>query len=283
MTVVVIFKDDLDNKTVKQVETPVGKKVGAPGAEIEVLDNFTKSDTNTHYIVRSSKYLKHKQTGAVWQADVIELRERGATVIEHFTSTPTAVFNYADNNGWFTLTATSTIDGTIYTKQLGNFKFTDYTDAKDFNEKHVGKKLQFTVEDRFLEVGDKPKVLGTTAEIDYPQLPYNNSTDTLSLTIYGETNINITYANSNLASNAEKVEKTAHYKITMINGRVYEGTRIFTDNTLVLNSYITDGGDIRGNIVKKVEYSLDSYKVPTFFGEVTILPSTALYEANSEL
>ena len=283
MTVVVIFDEDLDNKTVKQVLTPDGKKVGAPGAEIEVLDNFTESDTDTHYAVRSSKYLKHVQTGAVWQADVIELRERGAAVTEHFTSTPTAVFEYSVNNGWFSSRVTSAVDGTIYTKQLGEFEFADYTDAKDFNEKHVGKKLQFTVEDRFLEVGDKPKVLGTTVEIDYPQLPYNNSTDTSSLTIYGETNIHITYTNSNLNSSAKKVEKIAHYKITMINGRVYEGTRTFTDNYLVLDSYITDEGYIEGNSVKKVEYSLDSYKVPTFFGEVTILPSTALYEATSEL
>lgn len=283
MTVVVIFDEDLDNKTVKQVDTENGKKVGAPSAEIKVLDSFTESDIDTHYTVRSSKYLKHVQTGAVWQADVIELRERGAAVTEHFTSTPTAVFQHSVNNGWFLLTVTSAVDGKIYTKQLGDFEFADYTDAKDFNEKHVGKKLQFTVEDRFSEVGDKPKVLGTTVEIDYPQLPYNNSTDTPSLTIYGETNIQITYTNSNIISSARKVEKTAHYKITMINGRVYEGTRTFTDNYLILDSYITDEGYIQGNSVKKVEYSLDSYKVPTFFGEVTILPSTALYEVTLEL
>lgn len=85
MTVVVIFEDDLDNKTVKQVDTTAGKKVGAPGAEIEVLDSHNRSDTETHYYVGETKYLKHVETGAVWAAEIGHMKERAAPRNEELT------------------------------------------------------------------------------------------------------------------------------------------------------------------------------------------------------
>ena len=269
MAIIIIRESDLDNNTIKVVDG----KVAAPGAEIEVLDNFDTQDTDTHYAVKSDKYLKHVQTGAVWEAAVVEMRERGATVTEHFISTPTAVFNYTTSNGWFESTATSAVDGKTYTKQLDRFDFADYTSAKDFNEKHTGQKLQFTVEDRFSEVGDKPKVLGTTVEIDYPQLPFNEGTSLATLSAsYGDPNLTINYDDKAVAATAQGITKTVHYKITMYSGKVYEGTKSFTGKYITAETMAEDI-DFSPSHVSKVEYAVDPFQVSYFFGNVTVAPA----------
>lgn len=279
MIKIIITKDDLDNKTVKVVDN----KLTAPGAEIEVLDNFEADDTDTHYSVVQHKYLKHVQTGAVWQADVVEMRERGATVTEHFTSTPSTVFGYSVTHGWFESNATSAVDGKEYIKELGKFNFSDYSNAKDFNEKHVGQKLQFTVEDRFSEVGDKPKVLGTTVELDYPQLPFTEGTSLATLSAsYGNPNLTINYEDRNVAEAAKSVEKTVHYKITMMSGKVYEGTKTFTDNS-VTGDTLADDIDYYGSGVQTVEYAVDPFKVKYFFGDVTVAPEAITREIADHL
>ena len=272
--IIIIRESDLDDKTIKVVDG----KVAAPGAEIEVLDSYDVQDTDTHYSVRSDKFLKHVQTGAVWGASVVEMRERGATVTEHFTNTPTAVFNYSVAQGWFESNATSAVDGKAYSKVLGEFNLADYTNAKDFNEKHVGQKLQFTVEDRFSEVGDKPKVLGTTVEIDYPQLPFTEGTSLATLGAYlGNPNLTINYDDRAVAEAAKSVEKTVHYKITMMKGQVYEGTKTFTDNS-VTGDTLADDIDYYSSGVQTVEYAVDPFKVTYFFGDVTVAPEAITRE-----
>lgn len=266
--IIIIRESDLDDKTIKVVDG----KVAAPGAEIEVLDSFDAQDTDTHYAVKSDKYLKHVQTGAVWQAKVVEMRERGATVTEHFTNTPTAVFGYSAGRGWFESNATSAVDGKAYFKVLGEFQFADYTNAKDFNEKHAGQKLQFTVEDRFSEVGDKPKVLGTTVEIDYPQLPFNDGTSLATLSAsYGNPDLTINYDDQAVAAAAHGVTKTVHYKITMMSGRVFEGTETFTSNGVTAEELARDL-DYDKQSVGKVEYAVDPFQVSYFLGNVTVAP-----------
>lgn len=277
--IIIIRESDLDNNTIKVV----GGKVAAPGAEIEVLDNFEVDDTDTHYHVVQHKYLKHVQTGAVWQAGVVEMRERGATVTEHFTSTPSAVFNYTDGRGWFESNATSAVDGKAYSKTLGEFQFADYASGKDFNEKHAGQKLQFTVEDRFSEVGDKPKVLGTTVEVDYPQLPFTEGTAIATLGAYaGDPNLAINYDDRDVAEAAKSVEKTVHYKITMMSGRVYEGTKKFTGNNVTGDTLANDI-DYYGSGVQTVEYSVDPFKVTYFFVDVTVAPEAITREIADHL
>lgn len=268
MAIIIIRESDLDNNTIKVV----GGKVAAPGAEIEVLDNFEASDTDTHYSVVQHKYLKHVQTGAVWQADVVAMKERGATVTEHFTSSPSVVFYSSGVNGWFKSNATSAVDGKTYTKQLGTFALSDYANAKDFNEKHAGQKLQFTVEDRFSEFGDKPKVLGTTVELDYPQLPFNEGTSLATLSAsYGDPNLSINYDDNAVAEAARSVTKTVHYKITMMSGKVYEGTKTFTGNG-VSGDTLADDIDYYGSGVQTVEYAVDPFQVSYFLGNVTVAP-----------
>lgn len=267
--IIIIRESDLDHNTIKVVDG----KVAAPGAEIEVLDNFEAGDTDTHYSVVQHKHLKHVQTGAVWQADVVEMRKRGATVTEHFTSTPSAVFEYSTTHGWFAVNATSAVDGKTYIKQLGDFNFNGYANAKDFNEKHVGQKLQFTVGDRFSEDGDKPKVLGTTVELDYPQLPFNEGTSLATLSAYsGNPNLAISYDDRDVAQAAESIEKTVHYKITMMSGKVYEGTKTFIGNG-VTGDTLADDIDYSASSVQTVEYAVDPFQVSYFFGDVTVAPA----------
>lgn len=266
---IVITKDDLDNKTVKVVD----KKLVVPGAEIEVLDSLAELDTETHYSTASPKVLKHVETGAVWEANVVTMHERGATVTENFTATPSVEATYTTTDARFSVNATSAVDGKRYVRSLEDVSFADYTNAKDFNEKHAGKKLTFAVPDRFSEVGDRPKVLGTTVELDYPQLPYNEGTTTATLGVgYADPNLRITYTDSEVGKAAREVEKTIHYKLTTHSGKVFEGTKTVTGNSIASDTFAADP-DYFASDVYKVEYSVEPFQASSFFGNVTVTSS----------
>ena len=266
---IVITKDDLDNKTVKILD----KKLVVPGAEIEVLDSLAELDTETHYSTASPKVLKHVETGAVWEANVVTMHERGATVTENFTATPSVEATYTTTYARFSVNATSAVDGKRYVRSLEDVSFAGYTNAKDFNEKHAGKKLTFTVPDRFAEVGDRPKVLGTTVELDYPQLPYDEGTTSATLSV-GNTdpNLNINYENDAIKESAMNVAKTVHYKLTRYDGHVYEGTKTLTGNVISGQDLAYDL-DYSASSISKVEYSVEPFRVSSFFSDVTVTSS----------
>lgn len=179
MAITIIRESDLDDKTIKVVDG----KVTAPGAEIEVLDSYPNAqETDTHYAVTEHKYLRHVETGAFWEVSVIKMKERPAPQQEYFLGTPTASADTVNNN--FIIKATSAIDGHQYNEVVGAFNRADYTNAKDFNEKHAGKKLTFTTPERFSGNAEPGKILPTTIEVDYPQLPYKEGTEKATLTVF---------------------------------------------------------------------------------------------------
>lgn len=268
MAIIIIRESDLDNNTIKVV----GGKVAAPGAEFEILDNYpTPADTDTHYVVTGHKYIRHVESGAIIEANFVEMKERPAPRQEYFLGTPTAEVNKVANN--FTIKATSAIDGYNYNEVVGAFNRTDYADAKDFNEKHAGQKLTFTTPERFSNSADRGKILPTTIEVDYPQLPFAEGTSLATLSAsYGNPDLSINYDDASVGNEAFGITKTVHYKITMYSGKVFEGTKTFTGNGITADT-LADDLDYDKQRVSKVEYAVDPFQVSYFFGNVTVAPA----------
>ena len=265
MAIIIIRESDLDDKTIRVV----GGKVAAPGAEIEVLDSYpTPADTDTHFTTTEQKYLRHVETGAIWSAAIIKMKERSAPQQERFLDTPTAEFDSVSNN--FIIKATSAIDGYKYNENVGALNRADYTSAKDFNEKHVGQKLTFTTPERFATDAGKGKVLSTTVEVDYPRLPYNEGTSsaTLNVSMYNP-DLSITYDDPSISNEAYGVTKTVHYKLYDYSGKVYKGTKTFIGNS-VTGDTLADDINYDKTRIWKVEYTVDPFQVSSFFDDVTV-------------
>lgn len=278
MAITIIRESDLDDKTIKVV----GDKVTAPGAEFEVSNIPPNAqDTDTHYVVRGIKYLKHVETGVYWQASTIEMKERPAPQQERFLGTPVAEANTLADN--FIIKATSAIDGYKYNEVVDAFNRADYTSAKDFNEKHSGQKLTFTTPERFDTGAEPGKILPTTVEVDYPQLPYKEGTENATLNVAnGDPDLRITYDDAGIGNDASGITKTVHYKLYDYSGKVYEGTKTFTGNSVTGETLAGDIDYVKTNIYK-VEYAVDPFHTTSFFGDVTVAPQAITYETGDYL
>lgn len=278
MAIIIIRESDLDDKTVKVVDG----KVTAPGAEIEVLDKYpAPEETDTHYAVTEHKYLRHVETGAIWSAAVVKMKERPAPQQERFLDTPVAEFNAVADN--FIIKAYSAIDGHNYNEATGAFNRADYTSVKDFNEKHAGQKLTFTTPERFSGNAEPGKILPTTVEVDYPQLPYKEGTEKATLNVAtGDPDLRITYDDQAIGNDAYGITKTVHYKLYDYSGKVYEGTKTFTGNSVTGETLADDIDYVKTNIWK-VEYAVDPFRVSSFFGDVTVASQAITYETGDHL
>lgn len=278
MAIIIIRESDLDAKTVKVVDG----KVTAPGAEIEVLDKYpAQTGTDTHYAVIEQKYLRHVETGAIWAASVIKMKERPAPQQEYFLGTPAAEFNPVSDN--FVIKVASAIDGYNYNEVVGAFNRADYTSAKDFNEKHVGQKLTFTTPERFSGNAEPGKILPTTVEVDYPQLPYKEGTENATLNVVnGDPDLRIKYDDQAIGNDAYGITKTVHYKLYDYSGKVYEGTKTFTGNSVTGETLADDTDYVKTNIWK-VEYAVDPFHITSFFGDVTVAPQAITKETGDHL
>lgn len=278
MAIIIIRESDLDDKTVKVVDG----KVTAPGAEVEVLDSYpTPAGTDTHYVTTEQKYLRHVETGVIWSATVVKMKERPAPQQEYFLGTPTASVDPVNNN--FIIEASSAIDGHHYNEAVGAFNRADYTNAKDFNEKHVGQKLTFTTPERFSGNAEPGKILPTTVEVDYPQLPYKEGTENATINVRnGDPDLRLTYDDATIGTSAEGVTKTVHYKLYGYSGKVYEGTKTFTGNSVTGEELANDIDYVKINIWK-VEYAVDPFHITSFFGDVTVAPQAITQEIGDHL
>lgn len=278
MAIIIIRESDLDDKTVKVVDN----KVTAPGAEFKVLDKYpTPVDTDTHYVVSKHQYLQHVETGAIMEATYFEMKERPAPQQEYFLGTPTASADTVNNN--FIIEANSAIDGHHYNEAVGAFNRADYTSAKDFNEKHAGQKLTFTTPERFSDNAEPGKILPTTIEVDYPQLPYKEGTEKATLTVFtGDHGLRITYDDPAIGNDAYGITKTVHYKLYDYSGKVYEGTKTITGNEVSGETLAADIDYVRTNIWK-VEYAVDPFHITGFFGDVTVAPQAITQELGDHL
>ena len=275
MAVVVIFRDDLDNKTVKQVDTTSGKKVGAPGAEIEVLDSHDRSDTETHYYVGETKYLKHVETGAVWAAEIGHMKERAAPRNEELTlDSQEGRFVIQSDVVTLSYQPVSAISGNHLSPVSEVVSTTGYENAKAFNDAHKTTTYAYTNTEYFADgVEGKPKILATTFELPYPELPYRTGKAEAYLTAASfDGHMELVITESEERQAAEAMEKTYHYKYTDINGKVYEGTKVSTAHNLSLSDF---DPSLNWYMITNAEYSVEPFHVSGFFFDEEIAPAKA--------
>lgn len=284
MAIIIIRESDLDDKTIKVV----GGKVAAPGAEIEVLDSFEALDTDTHYYVAEDKYLRHVETGAVWKANIAVKKERGAPVNEQLKGTVALTYEavFVDSITLL-LRDTSTYEGTIVsaiddTKISGEVRVTrtDFDSAKAFNEYAKTHKYEFTTTERFATNGDKPKVLATTFEFSYPELPYKEGEVVSNISVSGidgDFTFNTDAFNKGapgIISAVQNVEKTVHYTITFRDGNTESGTTTFTGFDKSIRE-LSDRINLDGiEVVEKVKVTSEPFRMKWIYGDITVPAST---------
>ena len=192
MTVVVIFDEDLDNKTVKQVDTENGKKVGTPGAEIEVLDSYETLDTDTHYYVKENKHLKHVETGAVWAVQIAVLKERGTPRNEEIKENLYLNSTVNADSVVFSIPQfKSAHDGAAITAAplSQQFSSSDYETVEALNTALANQKYIFNTEERFAQSEGYPKILATTFEVTYPRIVRSERNVDIKLLNVSNTNL----------------------------------------------------------------------------------------------
>ena len=282
MLKIVITKDDLDEKTIKVKDN----KLSAPGAEIEVLDNYDLQDTDTHYVEKKDKYLKHVETGAVWPASIATLKERAAPRNEELTADSVATFGMPDGEiAVISVSPRSAISGQYHprvAKEIGDIVsgtgiFAQYANAKEANAGLAGEKITFTTNEYFANnVEGKPKILATTFELPYPVLPYNEGkADAKLVTQSFDGSATLQFADPVVSSKQNDIEKTYHYKFVSVMGQEYEGTFKSTASSVRVKDCEPS---LEWYQIARATYSVDPFNIDYFFGNEEVAPDAVTVE-----
>lgn len=288
--IIIIRESDLDNNTIKVVN----KKVTVPGAEIAVLDSYDLRDTDTHYVEKKDKYLKHVETGAVWPASIAVMKERAAPRNEELTTDSVVTFGMPDGEiAVISVSPRSAISGQYHLrvqKELGDLAtnvgtgtpsmtgiFAQYANAKEANAALANEKLTFTTNEYFANnVEGKPKILATTFELPYPELPYKEGkVDAQFVTGSGDGSANLQLADSVLLSKQNNIEKTYHYKFVSVTGQEYEGTFKTTENSIRVKDCEPS---LEWYQIARATYSVEPFRIDYFFGNEEVAPDAVTVE-----
>lgn len=282
MEIIIIRKDDLDDKTIKVVDG----KVAAPGAEIEVLDSYDLRDTDTHYVEKKDKYLKHVETGAVWPASIATLKERAAPRNEELTTDSVATFGIPNGEiAVISVLPRSAISGQYHLsvkKEIGNVFsgtgiFAQYANAKEANAGLAGEKITFTTNEYYANnVEGKPKILATTFELPYPEIPYNEGkADAQLVTQSYDGSAKLSFADPVLSTKQNNIEKTYHYKFVSVTGQEYEGTFKSTVSSVRVEDCEPS---LRWYNLARATYSVEPFNVDYFLGNEEVAPAAVTVE-----
>ena len=282
MIKIVITKDDLDEKTIKVKD----KKLTVPGAEIEVLDNYDLQDTDTRYVEKKDKYLKHVETGAVWPASIAVIKERAAPRNEELTADSVATFGMPDGEiAVISVSPRSAISGQYHLlvkKEIGDIVagtgiFAQYANAKEANAALANEKITFTTNEYYANnVEGKPKILATTFELPYPELPYNEGKAKAYLR--GDAGDGSAALDSDDATeqNALSVgEKTYHYKFVTVTGETYEGTTKTSSRKVSIKECEPS---LNWYQIARATYSVEPFRIDTFFASAEVAPDAVTVE-----
>lgn len=282
MLKIVITKDDLDEKTIKVKDD----KLTVPGAEIAVLDDYNLQDTDTHYVEKEDKYLKHVETGAVWPASIAVLKERAAPRNEELTADSVAEFGMPDGEiAVISVSPRSAISGQYHLtvkKEIGDIVsgtgiFAQYANAKEANAGLAGEKITFTTNEYYANsVEGKPKILATTFELPYPELPYNEGkADAQLVTQSFDGSANLMFADPVVSSKQSGIEKTYHYKFVSVMGQEYEGTFKSTASSVRVKDCEPS---LEWYQIARATYSVEPFRVDYFFGNEEVAPDAVTVE-----
>lgn len=183
MAAVMVFASDLDEKTIRTVQTSEGSFVSVPFAEIEVLDGFPV-ESDDYYIEKIPKYLQHVATNAIWQAEVVLHKTRSEAVNEDLG---TLSLTYNQVGKYLTLTSDTGLSSKIDDLASGVnsiINLDSFGSTKEVNDvASAGTTYKFTTAKRYAASEGHPVVKETEFSVAYPELPYRDGELKLALDI----------------------------------------------------------------------------------------------------
>lgn len=296
-----VFASDLDEKTIRTVQTSEGSFVSVPFAEIEVLDGFP-AESDDYYIERTPKYLQHVATNAIWQADVVSFKTRSEAVSENLG---TLSLTYESVAKRIRLSndaeVYSTDDEFMYSKvdiaKVPVQRFIElvgtYASTKAFNEAVAGTQYKVTTAKRYATSGGHPVVKETEFSVAYPELPYRDGELKLELgisTLDGNFSFGIQEASlpkfveDALTSDAfRNTQVEVEYTIDKGDGNPVTGTATTTAYQIGKN-FLREIGHEKTDLNQwTVTYKVKPFNFTWFEGNVTITSDAATQKVGDSL
>ena len=184
----IVFGDDLDNVTIKNINGKLTAVVNVEDGEDEfevVTDYVEPQEDDEFYVEAVFAKFRHKATQLMTDAFKKEKKPRSTPVNESLAAPLTAEVH--EERGVITLltsgNAVSQVDGKSLAYSDYNpantyveINKSDYPNAKAFNEANAGKTFTVTTKKRYAESEGHPVVKPTEIQVAYPTVPYLEGT-----------------------------------------------------------------------------------------------------------
>lgn len=295
-----VFASDLDEKTIRTVQTSEGSFVSVPFAEIEVLDGFLV-ESDDYYIEKTPKYLQHVATNAIWQADVVSFKTRSEAVSENLGTLSLAYESFAQrirlsNDAEVYLTDDEFMFSKVDNAKVPVQRFIQlgsYASTKAFNEAVAGTTYKVTTAKRYATSEGHPVVRETEFSVAYPELPYRDGELRLVLDI---SSLDGNFGFGVQAANLPKFVKDA------LNSDAFRNTQVEVEYTIdkgdgnpVTGTATTTAYQIGKNFLREighektdlnqwtVTYKVKPFNFTWFEGNVTITSDAATQKVGDPL
>lgn len=293
MAAVMVFASDLDEKTIRTVQTSEGSFVSVPFAEIEVLDGFPV-ESDDYYIEKTPKYLQHVATNAIWQAEVVLHKTRSEAVNEDL-GTLSLAYNQAGK--YLTLSSDTSLASKIDGLASGVntvVELSSFGSTKEVNEATAaGTKYKFTTAKRYAASEGHPVVRETEFSVTYPELPYRDGELKLALDIssldgnfgFGVQAASLPkFVEDALTSDAfRNTQVEVEYTIDKGDGNPVTGTATTTAYQIGKNFLREIGHEQSGAVQWTVTYKVKPFNFTWFEGNVTITSDAATQKVGDSL
>jgi hypothetical protein len=286
----IVFGDDLDNVTVKNINGKLTAVVNVEDAEdeFEVVTDYVEPQEDDEFYVESvfAKF-RHKATQLLTDAYKKEKKPRSAPVNESLTSPLTAEVH--EERGVITLLATGNPVSQVDGKSLAYSDYnpantyvevnkSDYANAKAFNTANAGKTFTVTTKKRYAESEGHPVVKPTEIQVAYPTLPYEEHTYAPET---GTSSYNLEYIPrsyegtetaelNTLLALMDSTEHEVSYDVRYQDGTKISGTHTYTGN--YLNRFEVSG--YKNEQASYERWEFKPYVVEDFNGKLTVSPQT---------
>ena len=286
----IVFGDDLDNVTVKNINGKLTAVVNVEDAEdeFEVVTDYVEPQGDDEFYVESvfAKF-RHKATQLLTDAYKKEKKPRSAPVNESLTSPLTAEVH--EERGVITLLATGNPVSQVDGKSLAYSDYnpantyvevnkSDYANAKAFNTANAGKTFTVTTKKRYAESEGHPVVKPTEIQVAYPTLPYEEHTYAPET---GTSSYNLEYVPrsyegtetaelNTLLALMDSTEHEVSYDVRYPDGTKISGTHTYTGN--YLNQFEVSG--YKNEQASYERWEFKPYVVEDFNGKLTVSPQT---------
>lgn len=290
----IVFGDDLDNVTVKNINGKLTAVVNVEDAEdeFEVVTDYVEPQEDDEFYVESvfAKF-RHKATQLLTDAYKKEKKPRSAPVNESLTAPLTAEVH--EERGVITLLASGNAVSQVDGKSLAYSDYnpantyveinkSDYANAKAFNTANAGKTFTVTTKKRYAESEGHPVVKPTEIQVAYPTLPYvektlNPTTSHDAYTVGIDLSLIDGTEPADVIQNIRLIEEegksktfTVHYTLRKNDGRELTGTHTFTGWYSFDRREVADYGN--NNDVTYERWEFEPFVLEGFYAKFTVNP-----------